>query len=360
MTNLETYYGVNITIKKELEPYRITYLQDKAKKIAQLACFDITKFFVYIHHIKISQVKAKHFGSHIPIEKRIEKLHVMFEVNQKQRKKGTIMFFNDYADLEISKDVEFENGKEVIKRLYPGHMLVNDSIDTELITFIEKSIVKDKHRKIKVTIFPNPTDEYYEILNNAKKDKIYTLIDLPFEEKVKLNIYKLTRKKIIKHSRLFGKNVETIEDTIAASFTTNNIYNSTTNVDNSLNKTTNTKMEQNKYKAEGNVGAMGDNASATNFTQNSLKYDLPDNFDYSKLRTELQSLKLHLQENKDENNSEHLDAISSVIKAEKSASEKDKKGVLDYLKKTGNWALNAATQIGATLAAEVIKKSMGM
>lgn len=131
-------------------------------------------------------------------------------------------------------------------------------------------------------------------------------------------------------------------------------------IDNSKNKKLKKIMENNKYKTEGNVGILGDNVSVTNFTQNNLVYHLPANLDLRELSFELQTLKNHLQSTKDENNDEHLDTLSNIIKAEKSANNEDRKGVVGFLKQTGKWALDAATEIGTSLAAEVIKKSMGI
>ncbi len=127
-----------------------------------------------------------------------------------------------------------------------------------------------------------------------------------------------------------------------------------------ISKTIIQKMDQKNYKAEGNIGAFGENATASNFTQNNLEYKLPENFDYSKLSEELQALKNYLQNNKNENDEEHLDTISAVIKAEKASNNKDENGVIGFLKKASKWSLDAATQIGTSLAAEIIKKSAGL
>ncbi|MFT3677995.1 MAG: hypothetical protein QM781_19040 [Chitinophagaceae bacterium] len=215
MTNLENYFGISVKIDKELDPYRITILKERANKIAELAQFDITKFFVYIHHISISQVNGDHFASKVPLQNRFDKIIVWFKVNEKQRRKGSIMFFNDHADLPAHKDVIYENGKDEIKRTYPVSMLGSDSIDTELITFINRSLVRNRNRKIKVTIAPNPTLEFLYMLEKAKKETIISSIDLAFEDRVRLNMVKLIPHKAIKSHKAFRKLKSPIEDMVS-------------------------------------------------------------------------------------------------------------------------------------------------
>jgi hypothetical protein len=53
-------------------------------------------------------------------------------------------------------------------------------------------------------------------------------------------------------------------------------------------------------------------------------------------------------------------AVANVAVAEKAAGEGNRAAVIGALSKAGNWVLSVATQIGTTLAAEVIKASMGI
>lgn len=49
-------------------------------------------------------------------------------------------------------------------------------------------------------------------------------------------------------------------------------------------------------------------------------------------------------------------AIGEVAKAENAIQLNDNKKISEHLKSAGKWALDAATQVGASLVAEVIKK----
>jgi hypothetical protein len=56
----------------------------------------------------------------------------------------------------------------------------------------------------------------------------------------------------------------------------------------------------------------------------------------------------------------HDEAVAEVGKALKEAKAGDGSKVLGHLKAAGKWAFDMATQIGTRVAAEVIKKAMGM
>ena len=80
--------------------------------------------------------------------------------------------------------------------------------------------------------------------------------------------------------------------------------------------------------------------------------------DLAKLAAELSILREELQSKGTE--VEHYQALTEVATAEKAAREGNRSAVISALGKAGSWVLSAATQIGATLAAEVIKASMGL
>jgi hypothetical protein len=113
----------------------------------------------------------------------------------------------------------------------------------------------------------------------------------------------------------------------------------------------------NKYQA-GQAGAIGPGAHAhdVNFSQiwNQLAYTI----DLPSLAAELSKLRATLKEKATDD--EHDIAIGSLALAEQAAKKGNGSKTLEYLAKAGKWALDAATQIGATIAAEAIRKSLGM
>jgi hypothetical protein len=102
-----------------------------------------------------------------------------------------------------------------------------------------------------------------------------------------------------------------------------------------------------KYKITGgNQGAVGDNASAQNFTQSiALTQEL------SELRSELA---------KRARTPEQIAAVKHVADAEEAAKKGDDDTVRQKLKAVGTWGLQVATEIGKSVAAKVISSQLGV
>lgn len=80
--------------------------------------------------------------------------------------------------------------------------------------------------------------------------------------------------------------------------------------------------------------------------------------DMVKLTAELPVLRAALVDRAD--SPENHVAISAVRQAEVEAEKGDTPKLLESLAKAGKWALTTATSIGTTVAADAIKKSLGM
>jgi hypothetical protein len=80
--------------------------------------------------------------------------------------------------------------------------------------------------------------------------------------------------------------------------------------------------------------------------------------DLAKLAAELSTLREELRSKGTE--IEHYQALTEVATAEKAAREGNRSAVISALGKAGKWALSTATEIGTTLAAQVIKAAMGL
>jgi hypothetical protein len=106
------------------------------------------------------------------------------------------------------------------------------------------------------------------------------------------------------------------------------------------------------------AGAVGPGASATNNTFIQNKNTLPVDTDYQKLSEELAKLKVHLANIA--KGADQWTAIGTVESAEAAAKAKDGNKVFKTLATAGKWVFDAATELGVALAAEVIKKSMGL
>jgi hypothetical protein len=108
----------------------------------------------------------------------------------------------------------------------------------------------------------------------------------------------------------------------------------------------------------GQAGAVGPRAHAHDMTFNQVWNQLSTTVDLPKLKEELSALRQALKGAASE--PEHDIAIAEVANAEIAAKEGDGGRVLEHLRKAGQWVLAVATNIGATLAANVITKALGM
>ena len=95
----------------------------------------------------------------------------------------------------------------------------------------------------------------------------------------------------------------------------------------------------------GQIGAIGQSASATGNTFQQITADL------SRLHEEMQ---------RSAKTPEQRAAAEDVAKAAQSASEQNEPALLQHLKNAGKFALDCAKTIGTDVAAECLKKAMGM
>lgn len=112
------------------------------------------------------------------------------------------------------------------------------------------------------------------------------------------------------------------------------------------------------YKISGQAGAVGPNAHVHDMTLNQIASRIETSMDLSQLSDEL--ARLHQAMKAEATDSEHYNAIGSVIEAEGAAKAKDSSKMVESLKSAGKWTLDVASKIGASLATEAIKQSMGM
>jgi hypothetical protein len=106
----------------------------------------------------------------------------------------------------------------------------------------------------------------------------------------------------------------------------------------------------------GQAGAVGPNAHGHDITFNQVWTELQATMDVTKLAEELSTLRQQMRKVALEPAQDI--AISEIARAEQSVKAGDGSKTVAYLKSAGKWALDVATKIGTSLAAEAIKKSM--
>jgi hypothetical protein len=113
-----------------------------------------------------------------------------------------------------------------------------------------------------------------------------------------------------------------------------------------------------KYDIKGQTGAVGPGAHAHDLNFNQLWNQYPSEIDLKQLAGELSNLRDSLIQKADE--PEHYRAIAEVSEAEAASQANDGSKALEHLKKAGKWAFSVAENIGTTIAAEALKKAMGL
>jgi hypothetical protein len=346
MTYLERYYGIQIIIENHLEPITLEILEDRAIRIALIKNIDINKFNVYYHKIHILDLeKRKHHSKRFNLEKRIKMLDVTFKVNKKQRKHGNIRFFNSYVGHNEDKGIYFFDGEYELRRIYYGASL-KENLETELITFIDKDYVRPSHKKIKIEIMAQPTEEYKKTLTDNSFRS--TDLDVPLTDEVRLNIrnFKIEEIKTLSSS----DKVTSDENGKAAIILTIN----------NLNEQE--KKMGDTYNVETGFG-VGPNATV-NIEHNQVNnYKTPQNLNFNELVDELIKLRgkvVHNSVGKSDVDKFTIAAnISEAIEVSKSEN-KDKNKIVSNLLKGGLWLLNTAKEIGVTLVADLIETNLGV
>ncbi|MBL8204338.1 MAG: hypothetical protein JNM09_08915 [Blastocatellia bacterium] len=112
----------------------------------------------------------------------------------------------------------------------------------------------------------------------------------------------------------------------------------------------------NKYNISGGqIGAVGDNASASGNTFNQWNQA---GGDIKVLAQELAKLREEL--GKQAKEAGHFESAAAVAKAQTAAQEGNGTSAFEHLKTAGQWALEVAKSIGVPIAIEALKKSLGM
>lgn len=107
-----------------------------------------------------------------------------------------------------------------------------------------------------------------------------------------------------------------------------------------------------------NAVAVGPRAHAHDIKFNQIWNENKNDIDLSVLAKELAKLRIELK--KEGSEPDHDISIGAIASAESSAREGDGQKTLEYLSKTGKWALDVATKIGVPVATEALKKAIGL
>lgn len=113
-----------------------------------------------------------------------------------------------------------------------------------------------------------------------------------------------------------------------------------------------------QYNIQGQTGAVGPGAHAHDLNFNQLWNQYSSEIDVAKLADELYQVRQAMK--KESETLEHDTAVGEIAAAETAAKDNDGPKALEHLKKAGKWAFSVAENIGTTIAAEVLKKAIGL
>jgi len=116
-------------------------------------------------------------------------------------------------------------------------------------------------------------------------------------------------------------------------------------------------MTRDQYNID-QAGAVGPGAKAEGMTFNQIQLNYQGEVDISDLSADLSKLREAMRQNAQE--PEHFVELGNIAAAEAEAKEGNKSKAFEALAKVSKWAVETATMIGATVAAEAIKSSIGL
>ncbi|MEM6413303.1 MAG: hypothetical protein AAF720_01430 [Pseudomonadota bacterium] len=129
-------------------------------------------------------------------------------------------------------------------------------------------------------------------------------------------------------------------------------------VENSNTQVGEVKMSKYSFEGPTNIGAVGDNASASDFTQGFATGTVSE-VEMKKLSEQLQLLILDLRE-KNNDDPEATVSIAHLEGAKTAIDQGDTSTAMDYLKAAGQWVLEKASAIGVPVAIAAIKGALGL
>ena len=117
-------------------------------------------------------------------------------------------------------------------------------------------------------------------------------------------------------------------------------------------------MNGDKYYIKGQAGAVGPQSNVHDINFNQIWDQISQDTDLSKLAEDLSKLSSALKE--EAKDPEHYRAIAEISEAETASKSGDGPKALEHLKKSGKWAFDMVSNIGAAVAATTLQKILGM
>lgn len=187
MQNMEKYFGFRVRVSDFLEPEDIVELNDKVTSILDREPGLETQYRVYLHQLVLEVTKPQQFGVAGGLAGRLEKVHLRFSINPKQRLNGDIKFMNNRFERLLHEQVShYFMPNEILYSLSPRYFEEWGYFQNTLITLVRLGM-REQHKKIKIRVSVEPTPELLEKLVRSGQADAETNLDLDFRKAREFN-----------------------------------------------------------------------------------------------------------------------------------------------------------------------------
>ncbi len=241
---MQKYYGVKVKITDFLDPDEYRLIQKDVQKLREM---DFDDYHIYVHRLSLSW-KEKHFNVS-GLEARVEKFTLSFNINKKQRISKKIKFVNDLVNdtFPIPKIITPKYDHDKIEYKIPSSYFREEYEFRNYIFILIRKDVRDRHRKVKAVIQAKPAKSYENILEKDKHH-VVTKMDCRYRKHIELQ------------RRQYDMNLQHPDSSYEERPTASG-QNLRSTLDDLPDKAANV------YISLGNVGSMGDGATAKEFEQ---------------------------------------------------------------------------------------------
>lgn len=333
MQNLERYFGFRVSINERLDEVSLEAIKDRATKILLARDFNPEEYFLYFHQLSVfrprcsdlaSKPKCSHFGMPGGLSARLEKIHLSYAVNQKQRKSGHIKIYNYLLDDHRHDQVRLVSDHFDMQYEIDGQYLADkQGFRSEIVTFVKKT-VKQAHRKLKVSVTAFPTAAYSCQHFDERQGSNLTQLDLTFRKHIELCRSNVAGNQLA----LQREGVKTMAD-----------------------------GNQTHIHIEGQIGQLI--AQAGTVMNRDVVGVQNSGGEYEKLRDELERILVEMGRDGVDGN-HHGDTAASVEHAIEAAKKSDRESLLGHLKKVKDKIYAISEKISIPLVVEFLKRGVGM
>jgi AbiTii len=201
-------------------------------------------------------------------------------------------------------------------------------------------------------------DGWLELYNIYAKTNGYKLVkaSLPIPGSAMSQILGATRSRLLKFILKIRKIHWNEEQSTSILEQVTQVFNLTIYNTGELNMSSPKSTSGDTYINHGQAGSIGANSQASNMSFQQVWLQNKESIDLKALAEELFTLRTAMKDQAEDSSQDR--AVAEISSAQEAAKIDDGTAVIKHLKKAGQWALDVASKIGVSLAADTIKKAL--